>query len=509
MAGRTKYVIHNLNAGLFNRIVRLTFEFVMRTVLIRTLGVEYLGLGSLFTSLLQMLSLAELGFGTAAVFSMYRPIAEKNEEKICALLHTYRRFYHTVGAIILVVGLCLIPFLDKLVRGTYPTEINITILYILYLTNTVISYFLFAYKATLFTAHQRDDVRRNIDTAVHAIMYFAQIIILFTMKNYYLYVLLLPIATIVINLEQEYWSRKHYPKYICKGRLEKEQAVDLTKRVIGMLSYQIGGVIYNNADILVVSAFLGLAALAKFTNYYYILSGLTAVMTIFVDAMTASVGNSIVTETLEKNQKLFEHLNTLFAWITGWWSICLLCLFQPFMSLWMGRENLLPMNNVFWFTVFFYFTNCTLPISLFKKAAGIWWEDKIRPLIGIGVNLVCNLWWVTLIGIDGVLLSSVVSTVFISIPWAAYFLFKCYLKTNLKKYLQKQILLFLGTAMIGATTYGLCQIIAGDMNMASLFITAILCLFIPNALYILLFWITGDLRDLNEAFQKIRGIRKG
>lgn len=496
MPSRSQNIVRNISSGTINRFISLVFEFIIRTVMIRTLGVEYLGLGSLFTSIFQMLNMTELGFGSAVVFSMYKPIVDGNKERICALLNIYRRFYHIVGCLIFSVGLLLLPFLNKLVKGPYPQGINLHILYLIYLCNTVIGYFLFAYRASLFIAHQRDDIRCNIQAVAHIIMYSLQLLILGVIKNYYLYVILLPMCTILINLLQYDISKRFYPEYVCYGSLDRETLKDLSKRIIGLLSFQIGGVIYNNADTIVISAFLGLVILARYTNYYSIMFALNALLTVFSNAMTASIGNSIATESVEKNTKQFNELSSLFSWIIGWCSICLMCMFQPFMALWMGTENLLPIDNVFCFALYFYFWNFNPAMSIYKNAAGLWWEDRFRPIVGIAVNVVLNVWWVQVIGINGVVLSSIVNTAVISIPWASYFLFKYCLNVNLWKYLIKQTGLFLVTVMIGGITYGVCRGCARGYSIKALIMTSVICLLLPNLLYYLVFRLMGEWRSL-------------
>ncbi len=496
MSSRSQNIVRNISSGTINRLVILVFEFIIRTVMVRTLGTEYLGLGSLFTSILQMLNMTELGFGSAVVFSMYKPIAEGDKEQICALLNIYRRFYHIVGCLILGIGLALLPFLDKLIMGSYPREINLYVLYIVYLSNTVMGYFLFAYRESLFIAHQRDDIRSNIRTVAKFIMYSTQLLILVTVRDYYIYVILLPLCTIFINLLQYVVSRRFYPEYTCRGNLDKESLRDLSKRVMGLFSFQVGGAIYNNADTIVVSAFLGLVILAKYTNYYSIMFALNAVLVILSNAMTASIGNSVATESIEKNARQFNELSSLFSWIIGWCSICLMCLVQPFMAIWMGKENLLPIDNVFCFVLYFYFWNFNPAMSIYKNAAGIWWEDRFRPFVGIAVNVILNIWWVQVIGINGVVLSSVVNTALISIPWGSFFLFKLYLKIDLKKYLIKQSGLFLASLIIGGITYFVCSLISGDYTLQSLFVRVCLCLTIPNMLYYILFNLLGEWNNL-------------
>lgn len=187
---RTQNAIRNIFTGVFNKIIILLFPFVIRTVIIKKLGTEYLGLSSLFTSILQVLNLTELGFSSAIVFSLYKPIAEKDDNRICSIMNFYKRIYRIIGFIILVMGLIVLPFLPNFIKGSYPSDINLYILYLIYLFNTVITYYLFAYKSALLNAMQRNDIINNVNSITVIIQYILQIIILYCTKNYYIYMII-------------------------------------------------------------------------------------------------------------------------------------------------------------------------------------------------------------------------------------------------------------------------------------------------------------------------------
>lgn len=229
--GRTKNAVRNIIWGFVNKFIVLFFPFIIRTIIIRQLGSEYLGLNSLFTSILQVLNLTELGFSSAIVFSMYKPIAEKDEKTICALMNLYKKIYRIIGCLILLIGLCITPFIKELINGTYPTDINIYILYLIYLFNTAITYFLFAYKSTLLIAHQRSDITSNINTIASLLQYTVQITILYALKNYYIYIIVNIISTILNNLLTAYIANKKYPQYKPIGKVSKEITKEIKQKV--------------------------------------------------------------------------------------------------------------------------------------------------------------------------------------------------------------------------------------------------------------------------------------
>ena len=229
---RTKNATRNIIWGIIEKIVTILMPFICRTVFIKVLGSEYLGLNSLFTSILQVLSISELGIGTAIVFSMYKPIADDDEETLCALLNIYRKIYWIIGTIILVLGLAIIPILPNLITGAYPTGVNIYVSYLIYLFNTVIGYFLFAYKQALFSAYQRNDLLSKRTTIINFVSNILQIILLQLSQDYYIYLFVLPLTTIVTNLANAYLARKTYPNLRCRGHISAEMKCSIKKRTI-------------------------------------------------------------------------------------------------------------------------------------------------------------------------------------------------------------------------------------------------------------------------------------
>lgn len=186
MSGRTQNSLRNIGFGMINRIVSILFPFIVRTIFIKTLGEEYLGLNSLFSSILQVLNLADLGFASAIVASMYKPIAEEDIEKVSALMALYKKLYKIIGLGILAIGIVMTPFIGYLINGTPPENINIYILWILYLTNTVVSYLFYAYKVSLINAHQRNDITEKIGAASRIIFSILQIVSVILLKDIYI-----------------------------------------------------------------------------------------------------------------------------------------------------------------------------------------------------------------------------------------------------------------------------------------------------------------------------------
>ena len=505
---RTKNAVRNIIWGFLNKIIILLFPFVIRTIIIRQLGSEYLGLNSLFTSILQVLNLAELGFSSAVVFSMYKPIAENDKKTICALMNLYKKIYRIIGCGILIVGISLTPFIKKLINGSYPNDINIYILYIIYLLNTSFTYFLFAYKSTLLNAHQRNDITSNINTITSIIQYVIQIIILYVLKNYYIYVIITIITTIINNLACAYIANKKYPEYLPKGNVSKTISKEIKIKVSGLMIQRICATTRNSLDSIFISAFIGLNAVAIYNNYYIILNALIGMMGIITSAITAGIGNSIVTETIDKNYNDMNKFNFIYMWISGWWTICLACLYQPFMNIWMGKEYMFDIPMVILFCIYFYSLEIGVLRGAYSDACGLWWENRYRAIIESIANVMLNFILIKLLGIAGVILGTNISLLIINFGYGSQILFKHYF-TNKKsiEYFKYHGLYALVTCIIGVITYFICSIIKHS-GLRELILKGILCTIIPNILYYVIYRKTKMFEKAKEFILNILRIRK-
>ncbi len=479
---RTQNAKRNIIWGFVEKIVAILLPFICRTVMIKTLGAEYIGLNSLMTSILSVLSITELGFGSAIVFSMYKPIAENDEKKLCALLNLYKKIYHYIGLIILVLGLSIIPILPKLIKGTHPADVNLYILYIVYLFNTVVSYFLYSYKASLFTAHQRNDILSKRNSIITFLSNTLQIICLVLFNNYYIYVIIVPIATITTNLINAYYAKKIYPNIFCEGDITQEEKNDIKKRVSGLISYKIYNVIFTTVDTIVISSFLGLKELAIYNNYYYIQNSIVGFLVILTNSITAGIGNKLITNTKEENYADFKKFSFAKGWICSWCAVCLACLYQHFMKLWAGEEMTFSFITMILMTLYFFIPRITSMTYTYREAAGLWWEDRARPLVATVINLTINLATVKIIGTNGVLLSTIICSLFINFPWGTHILFKHCFKISEKEYMIKMCYYIIVTAFATTITLIICNLLPGT-GIITMIVKLLICVPVPNAIF--------------------------
>lgn len=503
---RIKNAERNIIFGAILKIYQIAVPFLMRTAMIYFMGVEYLGLNSLFSSILQVLNLAELGVGSAMVYSMYKPIAEDDDTTICALMRLYKMYYRIIGLVIAIVGLLLTPFIPKLISGELPSELNIYILYLLNLAVTVLSYWLFAYKNSLLQAHQRVDVSSKVTLATNTVQYGLQFIVLITIKNYYIYVLVALTTQALTNILTAIVTTKMYPNYHPIGRLSKSQVQDINHRIRDLFTSKLGNVIVNSADTVVISAFLGLTTLAVYQNYYYILTSIIGFVGIIFQSCTAGIGNSVIVESEEKNFSDLKKFTFMISWIAGFCAVCLLCLYQPFMEIWVGEDLMLAFSAVVCFCIYYFVYEINQLLNTYKDAAGIWHEDRFRPLVTALTNLAMNLIMVQFWGIYGVILSTVLSMLFVGMPWLLHNLFTVLFSwEQLGPYLKNLLFYVLMVVLSCGITYGICSQIPLQ-SWPLLIVRGLICCIVPNVVFLIAY---SQLEEFRRSMALVNIITRG
>ena len=484
MESRTKNVSRNLIFGTANRLVTLLLPFITRTMMLYLLGTTSLGASTLFSSILSFLSLSELGFGSAVVYAMYKPIAENDVESINALLHYFRRLYRFIGLIILLIGLLLTPFLPYLIKGETPEGINLYILFLLYLLNSVLSYFFSGYRQSLLTAYQRADIRDKIAMVVTFGVRFGEIIMIYLTRNLYAYVMVTIIGTLVTNAYTAVVTRRMFPEIECRGEVSKEVKENIRKKLGGLFGTKLNAIVVNQADSIIISAFLGLTFLTQYGNYYYILNTICGFVMMAFASMTASIGNKIASDSIEEVFQLFKNLNFANNWIVGWCSICLLCLYHPFMLLWVGENLTLPVIMSVLMAVYFYIYQIQRTLLTFKDAGGLWYEDRFRPYVSMTLNVISNLILVQMIGIYGIVLSTILAFL-LSVPWCNHVVFTKLFHQSSTKNLLKMAGNTTITSLIAIITYFFCSLC--PISVLGILIRLLICGVIPNMLYYVVF----------------------
>ena len=244
-----------------------------------------------------------------------------------------------------------------------------------------------------------------------------QMFTLLVIRNYYGYVIVLPMASITENIVTAYLAKRYYPQYVCQGSVSPQLKKNIKEKTMALVGVKITSLIYNSVDSVVISSFLGLVVLAQYNNYYYIMQALITIISAAYNSVMAIVGNNIVTQSTEKNYSDYMNLSFLNAWMIGWCTVCLYCLYQPFMLLWVGSELMFDTSVTICFCVYFYVFQLKAVQSTYKDAAGLWKEDLYRSYATNLFNLVSNLILVQVIGVYGILLSTIFALLVVSYPW--------------------------------------------------------------------------------------------
>lgn len=476
----------NLIVGIVSKTILMILPFVVRSVIVTYLNSDYLGLNSLFSSILSVLALSEMGFGVAMVYHMYKPVAKDDQDTINALLALYKKVYNVIGVAIICIGLILIPFLPLLINGSFPSDINLTVVYGIELLNVSLTYFLFGYKQSLLVAYQRDDVKSLANLVTQIGLQLVQILLLIFTKNYYTFVFCMPVFTIINSLWIGYITKKMYPNAVCKGALPKETLSSIKRLVIGSFIQKACATTRNSLDSICVSLFLGLTKTAIYNNYFGILNAVRTVTYIGIESLTGGIGNHVALKSSEENFKELKCLDFLYMTVSGWCSICLLCLFQPFMKLWMGEELMLPFSSVVLFAFYFYTTKIGDIKSNYTTARGLWWRMKYRSLAETIVNLVLNVVLGYFFGINGIIIATAISLITCNFFWGAAILFDDYFnKKQLTEYFIYHIKYLFITIVFAVVSFLVCQVVNIGHEFLNLFIKLVICIILPLGLYYL------------------------
>lgn len=485
---RTKNAFRNTAWGAIYRVIALVGPFAIKTIIIKKIGLAYSGLNSLFNSILTVLNLANLGFSSSLVYTMYEAVAREDYDAISAMINFFRKVYRIIGFVILGMGLAVMPFLPQLVGEECPPDANLYVMFALYLSATVLDYVLFGYVNAIFSAYQREDTRLKIMTVRYIIQYILQIIILGVFENYYAYLVTLPLMVIPNSLANYYAAKKQYPQIRCVGTPSAEVKRSVYHRVRTLFGHTVGNTLLVNVDSILISAFLGLSIQSLYSNYFYILTAVNGVVEIITNGSRAGIGNKLIVDSEEDNHRLF--LSMTYGWVAliGMCATCMLCLYQPFIGgIWIGSEGLMDTRFVVFMTLFFYTWMFRVLQLTYRDAAGLWTKDWAKPIVAMVIKLVFSIVLVQLLDdVVGVIIPTVFVLSIVYFPWEAQVLYKNLFHRSWMVYLKKMAW-YTMINLVGALLCGLlCTAVAPAYSAISFVIRlAVICVVFPT-LWILL-----------------------
>ena len=468
-------------------------SFIVRTVFIYTLGKNYLGFNGLFSNIFSILSLTELGMGTAIIYSMYKPVAQEDHRKIAALLNLYRTFYRIVGIIVAILGLSLLPFLDYLVSGIQDIP-ELEIIYLLYLSSSVISYF-FAYKKSMLTVYQQDYISSRINLLINFIQGIIQIAILILWHNYILYLLVLTISTFFNNwLNSLYADYKYqYLKEYRSERVDEETKQKIYTDVKAIFVSRISSAIVTSTDNLLISAFVSTIILGLYSNYIMLINVVNTIINRILDSLVGSVGNLIAVESIERVYLIFKRVLFINYWLVAFSSMSFFILANPFITLWIGKSYLLSSGIIFMIALNLFMRLIRNTFIMFNNAFGHFVELKKKNIIEPIINIVASLLFILVfkMGIIGVLLGTFVSNITTNFWFEPYLIFKkC--QVSLKEYFKIAANYLLTSIVAGGLTYILCDICLTGNSWVLFLIRIVICCIAINLIIILFYRKTDE-----------------
>ncbi len=500
---RSKSSAKNLVVALIGQAFGLIISFIARIIFVKFLSDEYLGLNGLFTNLLTMLSLVELGVGSALVYSLYKPLADGDNEKVKSLMDLYRKAYNIIGGVVLIIGILFIPFYRYLISEV-PSISHLDFIYILFVLNTAISYF-YSYKRSLIICDQK----RYIATIYRYVFYFLlnvfQIIVLFLTHNYILYLITQVVFTWLENICISIKADRMYPYLKDKNikKLDKKELNTISKNVRAMLFHKIGGVVVNSTDNILISKLVGLIAVGMYSNYYLITSALDTITAQFFNAITASVGNLGACTNSKKVKETFNTTFFLNYLIYGVITVCLLILFNPFIEVWLGEKYLFDFGVVLVITICFYLKGIRKTCLTFKDALGLFWQDRYKPIIESIINLVASIILGIKYGVLGIFMGTIISTVTTSLWIEPYVLYKYYFKENIIDYLYR----FIKYTLVVVLTYLIVQkivILISINGILGLLIKGVVSLILSILIMTIVFIKTNEIKHMKKIFKDIK-----
>lgn len=487
----------NIIAGLFQYALNILLVWIGRMIFVRVLSSEYLGINGLFTNIISVLSIADLGLPAAMTYSLYQPLADNDTKKISSLIAFFRNVYIVIAIAVFAIGMSLIPFLDKIVNLEAPIQ-GLEKYYILILLNTVISY-VYIYRTTLFTADQKNYILQRYIMVFRVITFVAQTAVLLSFHDYFFYLFVSVLVALISNLFQNRASVREYPYLTDKAEpLSKSERKNIWRNVFDLFLYRMCGVIQNNTDSILISVFAGTVIVGYYSNYQLIILTLVSVLTIVFSGVKASLGNLIVSETSDNSQRqeVYWTMELVNYWMVSFCSICLICLFQGFIELSFGEEYLLSFGTVVALVLNFYTGNIRQPIWAFRETTGIFHETRNVTAVTAVINVILSLLLGYYLGIFGILISTVIARMVYSWWKEPLVLFNGYFGCSSKRYFVNYAIRFVLFVIVCSACCFLCEMIRISNVYVCFILKMLCCLLFPNIVYSVCFFKDKGLRDL-------------
>lgn len=500
---RTEYTMINTAVGIGGYVLNTILGFVCRVVFTKCLSADYLGVNGLFTNILSMLSLAELGVGGAVVYALYKPLALHDEEKVAALVRFYAKAYRLIGMVVAALGLALLPFLHLIIREAPEIRESITLLYLINLFNTASTYF-FSYRSSLIIASQRNYVVAGVNYAITILQSAIQIILLYATHNYIWYLLVQTVGIFLYNILVFVLCGRMFP-YIRRKDirgLEPEEKKSLFANVRDLMIYKVSGLLVHSTDNILITFFKGLSSTGLISNYNLLVSTLGTLMNLLFNGLTASVGNHNAIESDEKKYEMFSFLNLMNFWIFGWGAVGILLCSSDLVQLFFGDKYLMPWTIPAVLALNFFSVGLMNAVWTYKHTMGLFRQGRfIQFFTGI-LNVVYSVLLGQRWGVFGILIATFFARMCTNFWYDPYAVFRYGFKKPVRLYVFRllQYLAVLAAA-IGAC-WLLCRPIR-DVTLLTVLLKLMICSAVPNLVFWLAFHRRSEMDKLADTLRFI------
>lgn len=505
---RTKKSLDNILVSCFSYIFLMLNSFIIRGVFKRILGQEIVGIEGVFLNVVSLLGIVELGIGTGIVYKLYQPIADGDTRKIAILLNFYKKAYGIIAAIVLSCGFVAAFFVPALVKEDYSRN-WLSLVFFMYVLEVLASY-LFAQKRAMFTADQRNYVNNIAHTVGQMISCVLQITVLMGLHSYFGYLLVRVFCTALENvfISWQYKKRYGYIDTKIKDDLPEKEKKGLFRNIKALLFHKIGAFSLTSTSSMIIARGVDLVSAGIYSNYMLIVNGLNNITNQVFNGIVASFGNLMSTSTREKAYENFKVLYFFNYLIYSFFSISFFVICVPFMKLWMGSDSLFPIATVSLITLYFYIGGMRQAVNLVRTSAGIYQPDQYFPLIETAINLGLALILVKPLGINGVLVANLISMFLVPFWTQPYIIHKNVFDTGVKDYYLRYCIYAAVALFSLLLTQFICSHLPTMGAMLTIVADAAVCLVVPNAVNLLVFWRTAEFQRLKGAgLGLLKGLR--
>lgn len=502
-----KNIYINTVIGFILKILLLIFSLINRTIFIKFLSIEYLGIAGLYSNIISILGLADLGIYTAFMFSLYKPLSDNNQDIVNCLIKYFSKIYKIIGIIVIFFGLTLLPFLKFLVNAPNLSESHVRNYYLLFILNSGLSYFNIC-KSTLLRADKKVYIVDLVTSVITIITYVCQIIVLYFTDSYYFYIIVQILMTIVTNVLLTAITNKLYPylkfKKLGDSDLSNEIKLKIKNNVKDVLLYKVSNIVINSTDNILISIIVGTIAVGIYSNYSLIIVTLNSFIFIIINALLPNIGELHAKGDSDESYKFFMSISYFFSVLGCFIMTTLINVFNDFIYIWLKDEMFLLNDNTVFCIAFSFYVSCvTNPLWMFRESMGLFKEMKYVLMLAAILNILLSLTlgYYLKMGIGGILLATGIAkilTIFIVEPNLLFK--KVFTNKRITNYYLKSFIFLLITILTIVCSNAISMFI--EIGLLGCFIKTLLCLIITIFFTIIFTFKFGEFKLLLNIFKK-------